>query len=66
MIGQDMMPAIYRAVDAYQKRTQDKKVSVFQLPNTTEQTVGARSHPGRLAHEKAAEQLSDYLKDFLI
>lgn len=65
MIGQDMMPAIYRAVDAYQKKTQDKKVAVFQLPNTTDQTVGARSHPGRLAHEKAAEQLADYLKEFL-
>ena len=65
MIGQDMMPAIYRAVDSYQKNTQDKKVSVFQLPNTTEQTVGARSHPGRLAHEKTAAQLADYLKELL-
>ena len=58
-----MMPAIYRAVDAYTKKTGDKKVSVFQLPNTTEETVGARSHPGILAHEKAAKVLTEYIKE---
>ena len=63
MLGIPMMPAIYRAVDAYTKKTGDKKVSVFQLPNTTEETVGARSHPGILAHEKAAKALTEYIKE---
>lgn len=65
MLGLPMMPAIYEAAAEYIKKTQDKKVSVFQLPNTTSETVGSRSHPGILAHEKAAKELSAYLKEIL-
>lgn len=65
MIGIPLMPAIYRAVDAYVKQTGDRNVSVFQMPNMTEETVGARSHPGVLAHEQAAEALTGYLKGIL-
>jgi len=65
MLGIPMMPAIYRAVDKYIKKTGDIKVSVFQLPNTTEETVGARSHPGILSHERAAKALIEYLKEIL-
>jgi hypothetical protein len=46
-------------------RTQDKQVSVFQLPNTNDKTVGSRWHPGKLSHEKAAEELSGYLQELL-
>jgi lysophospholipase L1-like esterase len=65
MLGIPMMPAIYRAVDKYVKKTGDALVSVFQLPNTTEETVGARSHPGKLSHEKAAKALVEYLKEII-
>jgi hypothetical protein len=65
MLGLAMMPAIYRAVDTYSKTTGDKKVTVFQLPNTTEETVGSRMHPGKLAHEQAAKELTGYLKEIL-
>lgn len=65
MLGIPMMPSIYRAVDKYIMKTKDMKVSVFQLPNTTEETFGARSHPGNLAHERAAKALSEYLKEIL-
>lgn len=65
MLGLPMMPAIYRAVDAYRANSGDRKVSVFQLPNTTEETVGSRSHPGALAHERAARDLTGYLKELL-
>lgn len=65
MLGIPMMPAIYRAVDKYIKKTGDALVSVFQLPNTTEETVGARSHPGKLSHERAARALAEYLKEIL-
>jgi hypothetical protein len=65
MLSIPMMPAIYRAVDSYSKKTGDRKVSVFQLPATTEETVGARNHPGILAHEKAAKELSGYIKQLL-
>lgn len=62
MIGTPLMMSIYRAADSYIRKTCDKKVSVFQLPDTTDKTIGARSHPGVLAHEKAAEELSEYIK----
>lgn len=62
MLGTPMMPAIYRAVDAYIKRSGDRKVSVFQLPAMTEETTGARSHPGAAAHEQAARELAAYLR----
>jgi lysophospholipase L1-like esterase len=65
MLGMTMMPAIYRAVDIYTKKTGDKKVSVFQLPNTVEETVGARSHPGILSHEKAAKVLVENIREIL-
>ena len=65
MLGIPILPSIYRAVDTYVKNTGDKKVSVFQLPNTTEETVGARNHPGKLSHEKAAKELTRYIKEIL-
>lgn len=65
MIGIPLMPYIYDAVNAYTVRTGDKKVSVFQLSNTTDETIGARSHPGVLAHRKAAKELTGYIKGIL-
>ena len=65
MLGLPMMPSIYCAVDSYKKKTGDHKVSVFQLPNTTEKTVGSRSHPGIGAHEEAAKELIGYLNQLL-
>jgi len=65
MLGIPMMPYIHRAVDRYVAKTGDKKVSVFQLPNTTDETVGSRSHPGALSHQKAAKELANYLGDIL-
>lgn len=65
MLGIPLMPAIYRAVDAYIKDTSDCKVTIFQLPNTTEETIGARFHPGALAHEYAAKELTAYLQQLL-
>lgn len=65
MLGAPIMPAIYRAVDAYVKKTGDRKVSVFQLPNMTEETVGARAHPGAAAHERAARELAGYIRPLL-
>lgn len=65
MLGIPLLPAIYRAVEAYKKESSDNKISVFQLPIMTEATVGARSHPGQPAHEKAAEELSSYIAALL-
>ncbi len=66
MLGLKLMPYIYRAVDSYVESTNDRMISAFQLPNTTSETVGARSHPGLLAHEKASRELTEYIKEILI
>lgn len=65
MLGTPMLPAIYRAADAFIRKSGDRKVSVFQLPNMTEETVGARAHPGLPAHERAARELAGYLRELL-
>jgi lysophospholipase L1-like esterase len=65
MLGLPMMPFIYRAVNSYTAKSGDRKVTVFQLPNMTEESTGSRSHPGKLAHEQAAKVLSAYLQEVL-
>lgn len=65
MLGIPMLPAIYGGVNLYKKSSGDTKVSVFQLPDTTEETVGSRNHPGIGSHKKAAKELSRYLQQFL-
>lgn len=63
MLGIPMMPYIYHAVDTYKKESKDTKVSITQLTNTTDETVGSRSHPGILSHKIAAKQLVDVIKN---
>ncbi|WP_340015041.1 SGNH/GDSL hydrolase family protein [Paenibacillus sp. FSL K6-1318] len=65
MLGFPMMPAIYRAVDAYVKETGDRKVTIIQLPDTTEETVGARTHPGELSHRRTADMLAEYVRGLI-
>ena len=50
------------AINSYRKLTGDNKVSFLQLPATTDETVGSRSHPGLLSHERSAKLLIEYLK----
>ncbi len=66
IIGIPMMPAIYRAFEEYRKNSCDARVSIFQLPIVSEpKEEGSRSHPGALAHERMAKQLTAYLKKIL-
>ncbi|MBB6735983.1 SGNH/GDSL hydrolase family protein [Cohnella zeiphila] len=65
MLGDPMMPAIRRAVESYAEQSGDRNVSVYPLPPMTEETTGARSHPGAKAHELAAERLAGHLEPIL-
>lgn len=65
MLGIPMLPSIQRAVESYQRNTGDQKVSVVQLSETTQETVGARNHPGLPAHQKAAQELTEHIKKIL-
>lgn len=65
MLGTPMMEYIYNAVSEYKNEYKDKDVYITQLQNTTEETVGARKHPGKINHKIASEQLTDYIKGLM-
>lgn len=65
MLGDGMMPAILRGVEAYKKQTGDENAAFLHLPDTTDETVGARMHPGILSHKMAAGVLADYIRNIL-
>jgi hypothetical protein len=65
MLGLTMMPAICRAVKEYIGETGDDRVFVLELPDTTEETIGSRMHPGELSHKKAAEVLTGYIRELI-
>ena len=62
MLGYELTLAITDAVNAYQKQTGDHNVAFLQLPDTTDETIGSRSHPGPKSHARAAQVIIEYLK----
>lgn len=65
MLDYELTLPITDAINSYRKQTGDSKVSFLQLPATTDETVGARNHPGLLSHERSARLLIEYLKGLL-
>lgn len=65
MLGNIMMPALQRGVETYKIQSGDENVSLILLPDTTEETVGSRMHPGIKSHINAAKVLSDHIKKIL-
>lgn len=65
MLGYDLTLPISEAILRYQKDTNDSNVAFLNLPNTTQETVGAHGHPGVLSHKRAAKVLSEYLQQIL-
>lgn len=65
MLDIPMELAICSAIKVYQAKTNDQAVSYLRLPSTTDETIGARWHPGVKAHEEAAKVLKEYLNKLL-
>lgn len=65
MLGHEFVPVIQEAIRQYSDRTGDKKVHFLLLPDTDDETVGSRFHPGVKAHEKAAKVLAAEIKKML-
>ena len=63
MLGTPMMEYIYDAVTHYKREYNDDRVWITQLPDTTDETVGARMHPGVLSHRAAAKSLANTIKN---
>lgn len=66
MLGYELSFAISGAMTRYTKESGDHNVIFLQFPNTTEETVGSNGHPGELSHRRAAQVLTEYLRDYFI
>jgi lysophospholipase L1-like esterase len=65
MLGYDLTLAIADAVNTYQERTGDTNTAFLQLPDTTEETMGSREHAGEKSHIRAAEVITEYLRNII-
>lgn len=64
MLGNELCPAIAEAVEEYRRETGDTRASFLELTDDLPGR-GARSHPGRPAHQLAANELSARLRELL-
>lgn len=65
MLGYDLTLAITDAMNTYRRTMGDVNAAFLQLPNTTEETVGSRTHPGERSHARAAQVIVEYLRTVL-
>ena len=62
MLGNDMKATILEAMNIVCKELNDDKIRFIQLPNTSEEEIGARSHPGVVAHKKVADIIAGVIE----
>lgn len=65
MLGNYLNPYVENALDNYKKKSGDTRVAFLALEDTNDKNVGARSHPGKLCHEQAAERITSFLEGVL-
>lgn len=58
-LGYKLEPTIKEAVKIYITETKDINVKYIRLPEVNDDTIGARSHPGRKAHEAMAKVIEE-------
>ena len=63
LLGEDTAGYIKEGMEEYKAESGDERVEYLSLPNTTDETIGARFHPGVKAHAKAAEVLAARIKE---
>lgn len=61
-----MEPLIRQAIGVYLGQTGDNRIACVRLPNSTEETIGARQHPGKPSHENAAKVLTEFIGKLLL
>lgn len=65
MLGNEISPTLRSAVKKYCQVTGDKKAEFLELPNTSSEGIGSRSHPGHLSHIEASKVLVNRLATIL-
>lgn len=63
MLGNGMVPLIERTIAEYKAATGDDRVELVLVPETNDETVGSRFHPGVKEHELAADILYKKIKE---
>lgn len=62
MFSIELEDTIQKGIQSYCKETQDENVFYLRLPQTREEQLGSRYHPGILAHQEVAELLASYIE----
>ncbi len=62
MLGYGLQEPISDAIADYRRESGDHRVCYLSLPETNDDTVGSRCHPGYRNHIQAAELLSNFLR----
>lgn len=57
MLGNGILPLVDRAIKEYKASTGDERIELIEVPETNDETVGSRFHPGIKEHELAADIL---------
>lgn len=65
MFDSPFVEYVKEGVEKYIEQSKDEKTMFVKLPAMTEETTGARFHPGVKNHEQAAETLENVLKKVL-
>lgn len=65
VLSDKLRPYIEEAIDRYRKISGDERISYVSLPGLKSSWIGANEHPGRPAHEAAADVLSNELEKIL-
>jgi hypothetical protein len=65
MLGNGLVPLIQETLDNYTKATGDNNVSLVLVPDTNDETVGSRMHPGVKEHEIAADLVIKEIRKFV-
>jgi len=66
MLGTPLLPALRAGMDAYIEESGDKKAEILLLPEATEETIGARWHPGEAAHRLAADVIVKKIREIRV
>ena len=65
MLSLDFQMPIVNGISNYQDIKNDQNVFYLQLPETNDNNVGSRQHPGPICHAQAADVLSAFISSHL-
>ncbi|RFT41869.1 GDSL family lipase [Bifidobacteriaceae bacterium N170] len=65
MLGNRLENLIKQSINDFCNKTSDKKIFYIELQNTSDNNLGACSHPGKIAHKNAAQILINKIRQLM-